>query len=300
MQLAQLASVDANPLPLGNLSTDAVLSTDVQGVLIKLGLLDPPADGKFGPVSTWALAAFCRAAGLSLANGLTQAVARALCDPGAGQFFPLNPRDDFAGRIVKAMLRRGHWIARHPTCRNIVYIEGCNPGGTRNDNLPNAFNDLRVVFAVDAAGKPGILGQWKGTTEPGTYYTLHPLDPRGAARIAFGQYKAWAVGEHRGGSNVGHEALVQVADIKIYRDLNQDFKRNDQTYAGQFGVNQHWGYNLPDDDMKNASAGCLVGQRVDEHKVFMSLVKEDPRYAASHAYRFITTVMPYGALDGSD
>ena len=58
-----------------------------------------------------------------------------------------------------------------------------------------------------------------------------------------------------------------------------------------FGINQHWGYDLPATDIRNASAGCLVGRLTNGHKAFMKLVKTDARYAQSHAYRFMTTVL---------
>ncbi|MFN8642654.1 MAG: hypothetical protein U0802_13755 [Candidatus Binatia bacterium] len=58
------------------------------------------------------------------------------------------------------------------------------------------------------------------------------MDPEGAARIAFGQYKAWTVGLHHPGQPGEHEALVQVGTI-AYRDLSQDFSRNgDRTNVG--------------------------------------------------------------------
>jgi hypothetical protein len=37
------------------IAADSELSYQIQAILISLGLLDPPADGKFGPISTAAL-----------------------------------------------------------------------------------------------------------------------------------------------------------------------------------------------------------------------------------------------------
>ncbi len=39
------------------------------------------------------------------------------------------PGDDFAGKLVTAMQRNNYWIARHPDCMNIVYVEGIDPDG---------------------------------------------------------------------------------------------------------------------------------------------------------------------------
>lgn len=187
----------------------------------------------------------------------------------------------------------GYWISRHPKCVNIVCVEGMNPDGTQNDNKPNRLNDSRSLLSIDSAGTPILVGIWKGTTEPSKYWTEHPMDRRGAARIAFGQYKSWSVGWYH-----NHEVLRQVRPITVYRDLNKDFSRKgDQSYAGNFGMHHHWGYNYRDNDLGHTSAGCLVSQKTTEHKKFMSLVKSDPRYdKGTRAYRFMAAILPYSAL----
>jgi hypothetical protein len=114
------------------------------------------------------------------------------------------------------------------------------------------------------------------------------MNPAGAARIKFGQYKAWSLGTHH-----THEALVQVAPITVCRDGNKDYQRErDREDTGLFGVNQHWGYDLPRNDLGPSSAGCLVGRTTAGHREFMTLVKSDARFRANPAYRFLTTVMP--------
>ena len=166
--------------------------------------------------------------------------------------------------------------------------------GTLNQNIPNQFNDVRLVLVLKNA-TPTIIGKWEGTTEPGKFWTEHPMTSQGAARIAFGQYKAWAVGFHHGDPE--HEALVQVNVLKVHRDLNQDYSRKgDKIDVGSgFGINQHWGYDLPVNDLGRSSAGCLVGRTKKGHREFMALVKDDPRYNATQSYKFLTTVM-----DGAD
>jgi hypothetical protein len=298
MDLQTFIAKGGIPIPLGLLAADPDLVNDIQGRLMLLGLLDPPVDGKFGPVSQWALHVLCQQAHISLNDGFSTTVARVLLDAAEKDHFPLRPQADFAGRVVQAMLAQGFWVARHPQHRNIVYIEGCNPDGTPNDNKPNCFNDVRLVISITEHGIPMIIGAWDGTTEPGKKWTMNPMDPQGAARIAFGQYKAWAVGTHRPGSASAHEALVQVAEVTVYRDLNKDYQREgDKAFTGIFGINQHWGYNLPKDDLGTSSAGCLVGRTKTGHREFMSLIKQDPRYTASHAYRFISTIIPVSSLE---
>jgi hypothetical protein len=223
---------------------------------------------------------------------------------------------DLAHLVVAAMERKGYQVDRGPGEVNIVYVEGMNPDGTANADEANKWNDLRLLIRFEG-GAPRIIGEWAATTEPGRYYTDHPLSPLGAARIEFGQYRSWQVGMHRN----NHEALVQTGgEVTVCRDLNKDGQRTgDKRQTGEFGINQHWGYDLP--DVEKASAGCLVGQSKDGHRQFMALVKSDPRYQANRKYVFATAVLsesevltggvveaatpspatlPAGSVDGSD
>jgi hypothetical protein len=119
------------------------------------------------------------------------------------------------------------------------------------------------------------------------------MNPGGAARIKFGQYKAWQVGIH--GTSDRHEALVQTGgEITVHRDFNKDYQRSgDKLDTGYFAVNQHWGYDLPYTNVYFASAGCLVGRTRQGHREFMSLIKKDQRYQLNDRYVFYTTVI-YG------
>ena len=190
------------------------------------------------------------------------------------------------------MQKKGHFICRHPDCKNIAYVEGVGSDGTLDAQTPNAFDDLRVVFSIGPDGKP-LIQSWIATTAPGKPVRDESPYPKGAARISLGQYKAWAVGTHVGASGTHpHEALIQCAPIDITRDSNKDFKRDGPTYTGIFGINQHWGYDQPQDDVGKASAGCLVGEKRDGHRAFMAVIKSDPRYRANNAYKFVTAVIP--------
>jgi putative chitinase len=194
-----------------------------------------------------------------------------------------------AGAIVRAMKKHDYRIDTGNGEVNIVYVEGLSPDGTPNANEPNRFNDLRCVIRfVD--GTPQIAGVWDGTTEPSRRWTMKPMNPKGAARIRFGQYRAWQVGVH----NNNHEALVQTGGpVTVHRDYNKDFRReSDALDTGYFGLNQHHGYNLPKDDLGSSSAGCLVGRSIDGHREFMRIVKSDPRYLADRSFVFGAAVMP--------
>jgi hypothetical protein len=279
-------------VPLALIGADRALTIQTQQRLSAHGLLDPPADGAFGPVSLWAIAQLLRTIGAPRKTVLDREGAAALL--ATTPAFPLRTPDSLAGRIARAMQKAGHWVCGHPDCVTIVYVEGMDEDGAPNTDAPNAFNDLRLVLRVNRAGTPVIEELWEATTEPGKHYTLiERLDPRGAARIAFGQYKAWSVGTHMAGRPSAHEALVQTAPIRVFRDLNADFERTgDQVFHGLFGVNQHWGFDLPRTDVGRASAGCLVGRTRAGHRAFMALCRADPRYAANNSYRFLTSVLP--------
>lgn len=297
MTLEDIA-VNGKAVAFALIGSDNALARQVQQRLAEAGLLDPPVDGAFGPVSLWALMQFLRRTDQARKTALDAEAARSLLSAQALSVFPLNAPPTLAGRLVGAMQRAGHWICRHPDCTNVIYVEGMDADGALNPNTPNEFNDVRIALRVNRAGNPDIAEAWDGTTEPGRHYTLiEKLDPRGAARIAFGQYKAWSVGTHMAGRPSAHEALVQTAPLRVHRDLNQDFRRSgDAQFEGLFGVNQHWGFDLPKSDIGRASAGCLVGRTKTGHRAFMSLCKSDPRYQANNSYRFMSAVLPADAV----
>jgi predicted chitinase/lysozyme family protein len=202
---------------------------------------------------------------------------------------------DLASRVIAAMTRKGYSVDCGPGELNIVYVEGMNANGTPNPNEANKWNDLRMVIRFDD-GTPKIVGLWPATTEPGRYWVEHAASERarelGTARIEFGQYKAWQVGIHHADKPGAHEALIQTGgEVTVCRDLNRDgLRTGDKRDTGDFGINQHWGYDLPEVD--RASAGCLVGQSKDGHRAFMAIVKSDPRYQAGHDHVFATAVLP--------
>lgn len=198
--------------------------------------------------------------------------------------------NDLASRILRYMEEKGYKIFEGDREYNIVYVEGMNANGTLNDDEFNQFNDIRLVIEI-IDGKPTIVGgPWEATTEPGDHYTYNPMNSKGAARIEFGQYTAWQVDVH----NNDHRALVQSkGEVSVCRDLNKDsFRTNDAIDTGNFWINQHHGYDNPKHHVGSASAGCLVGRSISEHKDFMRLIEQDRRYRDSQDFVFTTTVIP--------
>ena len=290
---AALSQFDGPPAPLAELSNKPGLAKAIQWRLSELGYLDPPADGLFLQVSHWALGEFCDQNGIALSDGFTKSIAQRLLAP-TKRLPEIAAGGNWFDKVIDYMKKKKYFICRHPDCKNIIYLEGVNPDGSLNSDIHNVFNDLRIVFTVDTNGKPDFSSSiWEGTTEPGDFWTFHPMNPKGAARIAFNQYKAWVVGTHMLGTPQAHEALTQVEPVSVYRDLNMDFKRlGDELDTGLFGINQHWGYDAPLGDLGTTSAGCLVGRTKNGHRKFMELIKDDPRYNVNNSYRFVTAVMP--------
>jgi len=267
------------------------LAVQVQVRLIALDLLNPPADGKFGPLSTQALIDFQRLTNCGEESFIGKMTAKKLIECKGLPKPEIKQGNDLASRIIKYMLSKKYKVFVGNDVYNIVYLEGANEDGTPNADTPNHFNDRRMVIQIGANGVPKIIGNWQGTTEPGRPYTVNPMNSKGAARVAFGQYCAWQVGSH--GRSRPHEALVQTGGpVTVYRDFNKDFRREgDKLDTGYFGINQHHGYDLPANNVSTASAGCLVGRKIAEHREFMRIIKQDRRYQANSRYVFYSTLI---------
>lgn len=288
-----------NPkIPLNKLPKEVAIN--IQEVLIWHQLLQPPADGLWGPKSNSALATFKVAANNIYNTVLTEQgylgpeTIKALIQIHPKKLKPYLPKvaTTLIDKIVAYYKKKEYLLNTWEGNINIAYVEGMNINGTLNDDKPNYFNDIRLVFTFKN-NKPIILGIWEATTEPGRKYTIKALNPNGAARIQFGQYAAWRVGYHKG----NQLALVQVLPLPVCRDLNKDYKRRgDRVFKGLYGINQHAGYNMPNNNIGAASAGCLVGRTNSGHKEFMDLIMTDVRYRSNRRFLFPTAVIPGRAL----
>jgi peptidoglycan hydrolase-like protein with peptidoglycan-binding domain len=296
-RLAAFRDGDQESLPATLLVLDEALVRAVQDRLAHHGLLDPPADGFFGPVSQWALAEFCRARGLPSDGSLTRGAADALLAAEAA--LPLRPGGDMAGRVAAALLRRGDWLCRHPECLTVVYVEGMEPDGRPSAARPDAFDDTRLLLRVGPGGAPEIAGAWEATAAPGRPAVERPVEPAGAPRLARGQHKAWVMGRTGLGTGFEQEALVQVAPLSVTRDGDRDFRRaGDERQRGLFLMDQHGGLDAPRERVGGIGAGCLVGRTQEGHRTFMALLRGDARWRASHAYRFMASVLGVEEMEG--
>lgn len=281
---------------LAQVAGDRDLTINIQKVLIWIGLLETThtgADGQFGPLTTEAFTEFQKLTNCPKVGTLDKATAKALIET-SPVILPLpkiRPGSDLAGRIIKYMIAKGYSISQRTGTYNIVYIEGVELDGTENMDEFNSFNDVRMVIQIDA-GIPKIVGQWIATTEPGDFYTSNRMNPDGAARIKFGQYKAWQVGAHVTESVNQNPALIQVENVTVHRDANEDgFRTGDKLDTGRFGINQHHADDSPRTNIGRWGAGCLVGQAAAGHKKFMDLIMKDKRYQQNQQYLFETTII---------
>lgn len=176
---------------------------------------------------------------------------------------------------------------------NTVYLEGVSLDGTVNADRPDEWNDLCVWFKVAPHGLVSEMGRAVCTTEPGRHYTVNPLHPEGCARLAFGQYKAWAAGMHQR----RQPALVQAAPLKVHRDTDRSMTRSKKDtvrVVSGAGINQHTtGPGLAPSLVGPYSAGCLVKRDFREHMDWLEACSEDYR-AKAGGYLHVATV-----LDGS-
>ncbi|WP_144404459.1 peptidoglycan-binding domain-containing protein [Belnapia sp. F-4-1] len=266
------------------------LVAELQTRLAHHGLLDPPANGLFDPVTQWALGAFCSAVCLPFNNELTPPVAAALRQQAPA--LPLKPGNSLAGRIAAALIRCNHWICRHPECVNIVYVEGMDEQGCEVPRRHDAFDDLRLLLRIGSGGCPKIVGAWCATTASGRLAVETPAEPEGAPRLAAGQHRVWVVGRTAIGTALEQEALVQVLPVLVTRNADRDFQRNgDPMERGIFLIDQHGGHDAPRERVGGIGAGCLVGRSQAGHGSFMARLRDDPRWRVNAAHVFTTSIL---------
>ena len=278
---------------ISKIKADLELSKDVQSCLVWLGLLNPPVDSYFGLISEEALKIFqtnhnCPQVGI-LDTTTVQRLIETDWDDDKSLFQPqLKLSNDLASRIIKYMQLKNYHISVRSQEYNIVYVEGMNADGQINSDIINHFNDQRIVIEI-VNGVPTIRGNWEATTEPGSYWIQNPFSPKGTARIAFDQFKAWRVGQDKN----QYPALRQVKPVTVHRDFNRDGSRiGDKTETGIFGIPQGHANNAPRHDIGRWSAGSMRGRTKAGHEEFMKIIMSDRRYKLNSKYLFETTIIP--------
>jgi hypothetical protein len=124
---------------------------------------------------------------------------------------------------------------------------------------------------LDGDGKI-ICGPFEGTTQPGVFWTTHPMNDGGAFIIALGQQSIWTPGSYH-----DHVVCRQAEDSHILgtRDPNRTYKRQGQPVRyGNIGVHHHGGYDLPRSNISKAAAGCQVIRLVADQARFMRVTMQ--------------------------
>jgi hypothetical protein len=318
-------------LPLDQLRLEANMDfvREIQNKLTALGILDPDTerigdrdygpkstqDGRFGRNSRFMLEVFCQRVNIVLADALTPAIAEALSQAQVGAFLPMNltaqngdsTDTTIARRVLRYMKANGYWIAQHPNMINIVYLEGGDNKGQPNLDGDNEWNDRRLLIRIKPDGNPELLLNVRATTEPTIAYAQSQVRKNRrdrtepfAARIAFGQYKAWIMGfHHRFSPRKKQPALQQVLPVLLHRDKDASGTRtrDDIMSLGVFGINQHstrLGVDFPNPG--SWSEGCLVGKDFAKHLEFLAALKTDIRYVKNTDYRFMSIVIDTSRL----
>lgn len=208
------------------------------------------------------------------------------------------PGELLARRIVAYMEKMGYYIDRNPSNGNIVYIsEMRDYFGVPKDEI-DEWDDTRNILRFHADGRPYIDFFQSASTEPGSISRTSAAAKKlgGVATVVPGQYKAWKFGYHK--HNHDHPALVQCANITIWRDRNENARfDNEMMFSGVYGINQHStkpGFSGPRIGLW--SAGCLVGKNFEQHLEFLDRLKQWECYKANPECVFYTTIIPGKAL----
>lgn len=156
-----------------------------------------------------------------------------------------------------------------------------NVWGIRNPASTNLYDDTLAVAYKDQSGNERVF-LCPITTDPGRYYLQNPINTKGCAILAAGQY----LGSHRIGRHQGkYKALVQVKPVTVLRDYNRD-KVLDFNYVredtGLFGINIHRASETNITPVVDKwSAGCQVVQNPVDFLYLLSLVDQQHKYIGS-------------------
>jgi hypothetical protein len=137
-----------------------------------------------------------------------------------------------------------------------------------------------------------VMRNFSVTTDPGTFYLNHPVNPLGTAILVPGQYvNSHALGFHK--QRQDHPALVQVGNLTVYRDTDLDDEADTagmKKYTGNnFGINIHRSNtNGSTPSVGKWSAGCQVFQNFYDHKFLLRICEN---YKAFTHNRFTYTLL---------
>lgn len=155
-------------------------------------------------------------------------------------------------------------------------------GVRRAAGTPDKFDDRIFVVCKDDAGAPRMWS-WPVTTDPGLYWMRNPMSRLGTAAVVPGQYRGcWQIGDHK-----GHPALVQIKEIKTFRDSdkNSTYSYDPKTITeGIYGIDLHRA-GAHSTVVDKWSAGCQVWANDADYEQFFSLCEKQ---VAVNGYKTFT------------
>lgn len=184
-------------------------------------------------------------------------------------------------QLLSTLTRMGYTINTKPFQLNIIRVRS-------STNKPNQFDDTIQVLYTRTDGK-WTLGSFPATTDPGTYWLQHWMNPAGTAILKPGQYKnSHRIGVHRG----KYQALVQQNPVTVLRDTNKDAVvdyNSTKEQTGIFGINIHRASVIGVTKyIGKHSAGCQVLANISDFNLLMQLAfRHKELYGNNFTYTLI-------------
>ena len=184
-------------------------------------------------------------------------------------------------QIERAMTNKSHsYFSNGNYNLNIIGVR-CNIG----TKVTNNFDDVLVL--TYKSNNEWIYREYPITTDPGLRSMKELQNVNGCAILVPGQYKGcFMTGLHKG----QYQALVQRANVNVFRDSNKDeyYDLNPKTIqTGLFGINIHKS-GKDSTIVDNWSAGCQVFAKEKDFKEFMTIINKSK---AIYGNRFTYTLL---------
>ena len=165
--------------------------------------------------------------------------------------------------------------------KNGIKTTAFNAFGIRNEENQDkdVWNDF-IGYFTDS----GALKIFKGTTDPGIYWTEHPLNVNGCSHMCLGyQENIWIVGKHRG----LYTALCNrwpAYRIKYWQDIDKKLVyANEAIQKGWAGMNLHHANDkMVSLSIGEWSAGCQVVLRIENFNDLITAATNSKQYYFSY------------------
>src|SRR5581483_7409736 len=113
-------------------------------------------------------------------------------------------------QLIALIKGKGFKVYNRPYQLNIIGVRSPQTNS-------NSFDDFIHVLFIDNAAKWHHY-KFPATTDPGTYWLLHPSNVDGTAILPDGQYvDAYKIGKHKG----QYDALIQAKPFTVIRDYDR-------------------------------------------------------------------------------